>query len=267
MSKVGTVAGVPPDHKVNLMGDKSDITEVKEQVLYRQAMEKHFAAAFDGEVLTGKVNEKLIEHGFTPDKTLFGNSTCPDEVNRFVTTFGAYWGGNFPLGGLAGIPFTGKTGFSAFSEHMPDDGNLFVLYASHVGINKKGEIGKILRRNMSHETTCCGSAIGAYNSLIKGMVPKTKKDYQQEYVARVVGARLEEIKKSENHLVGLTHLLYEAIHNEIEAIIPDSFSHNIALLGGIQINTPIGEPGCFLVKNFEIKRPSEGYRVDLTDIS
>jgi hypothetical protein len=157
MSTVGTVAGVPPDyHKVNLMGDKSDITEVKEQVLYRQAMEKYFAAAFDGEVLTEKVNEKLIEHGFTkvnekliehgftPDKTLFGNSTCPDEVNRFVTTFGAYWGGNFPLGGLAGIPFTGKTGFSAFSEHMPDDGNLFVLYASHVGINKKGEIGKCI---------------------------------------------------------------------------------------------------------------------------
>jgi hypothetical protein len=234
-------------------------------MLYQQAIEKHFTVAFNGEVLTKKVNEKLNENGFTPDNTLFGNSTCPDEINRFVTNFRAYWGENFPLGGLAGIPFTGKTGFSAYSHHMPDDGNLFVLYASHVGINKTGEIGQILRRNMSHETTCCGSAIGAYNSLINGIVLNPANDYQQEYVIEAVRARLNEIKNNENHLVKLSHVLYEAIHGEIKVLIPNSFSHNIALLGGIQINTPIGEPDYFLVRNFEILRPSEGYRLNLTD--
>jgi hypothetical protein len=43
---------------------------------------------------------------------------------------------------LAGIPFTGKTGFTAFSHHIPDNGNLFVLFAPHVGISKSGRIGK-----------------------------------------------------------------------------------------------------------------------------
>jgi hypothetical protein len=260
MPTIGTVAKLLADYyKVNVMGDKSKVTKVKGQILYKQAIEKHFTVALKGEVLTEKVNEKLNEYGFTPDNTLLGNSTCPDEINRFVTNFGAYWGENFPLGGLAGIPFTGKTGFSAYSHHMPDDGNLFLLYASHVGINKKGEIGQILRRNMSHETTCCGSAIGAYNSLINGTVPDPSNDYQQEYVIEAVRSKLTEIKNNENPLVRLSHVLYEAVHGEIKSIIPDSFSHNIALLGGIQINTPIGEPDYFLVN-------SEGYRLNLTDM-
>ncbi len=238
---------------------------VKEQIRYEQAIENHFGAALNGEVLTEKVSEKLVENGFTPENTLFGNSTCPDEINRFATYFRDYWGENFPLGGLAGIPFTGRTGFSAYSRHMPDGGNLFLLYASHVGINKAGEIGQVLRRSMSQETLCCGSAVGAYNSLLNGTVPDPSNDYQQGYVIAAVRAALSEIKDNENPLAKLPHVLYEAIHGEIKSIIPDSFPHNIALLGGIQINTPIGEPGYFLVKNFELVRPSEAYRLNLMD--
>ncbi len=84
-------------------------------------------------MLTKRVNEILIGHGFTPESTLFGNSTCPDEMNRHITNFEEYWGENFYLGGLSGIPFTGKTGFRAYSHHMPDDGDLFLMYASHIG--------------------------------------------------------------------------------------------------------------------------------------
>jgi len=29
------------------------------------------------------------------------------------------WGHHFSLGGLAGIPMTGKTGWNAFSHHCP----------------------------------------------------------------------------------------------------------------------------------------------------
>jgi hypothetical protein len=238
----------------------------KEQTLYRQAIEKHFAAAFNGEVLTSKVNERLHENGFTPDNTLFANSTCPDEINLSAANFGAYWGENFSLGGLAGIPFTGKTGFSAYSLHVPDGGNLFVLYASHVGINESGEIGQILRKNMSHETACCGSAIGAYNSLINGGALNPSNDYQQGYVIETIMSRLDEIKNNVNPLAKLPHVLYEAIRGEIKSIIPSSFSRKIALLGGIQINTPIGETDYFLVKNFEILGPSEAYGLDLTDV-
>jgi hypothetical protein len=49
------------------------------------------------------------------------------------------------MGGLAGFPFTGKTGFDAFSSHCPNDGNIVVMFTSHVAIDSNGTIGKIKR--------------------------------------------------------------------------------------------------------------------------
>lgn len=51
-----------------------------------------------------------------------------------------------PFGGLAGVPFAGKTGFNAFASHVPDDGNLLVLYAPHVGMDKMGNLGSVERK-------------------------------------------------------------------------------------------------------------------------
>ena len=51
----------------------------------------------------------------------------------------------FPLGGLAGIPFVGKTGWNAFTSHVPTDGNIVVLFAPHVGIDKNGNVGELNR--------------------------------------------------------------------------------------------------------------------------
>jgi hypothetical protein len=31
------------------------------------------------------------------------------------------------MGGLAGIPFTGRTGFTAFSHHIPDGTSIFLV--------------------------------------------------------------------------------------------------------------------------------------------
>ncbi len=47
------------------------------------------------------------------------------------------------MGGLGGLPFVGKTGFKAYSHHVPHDGNLFIVFAPHVGIADDGLIGKI----------------------------------------------------------------------------------------------------------------------------
>ena len=51
------------------------------------------------------------------------------------------FGPEFNLGGLAGLPFTGKTGFGAFAAHVPKDGHIFIVYAPHVGISRDGAIG------------------------------------------------------------------------------------------------------------------------------
>lgn len=51
-----------------------------------------------------------------------------------------------PIGGLGGIPFAGKTGFQAFASHVPDGGNLLILFGPHVGIDKLGKLGFVERR-------------------------------------------------------------------------------------------------------------------------
>ena len=90
----------------------------------------------------------------------------------------------FHMGGLGGIPFTGKTGFAAFSHHVPDGkspqamymvvsscishlwfpsgGNLFILFAPHIGVSDTGELGKYSRRGqIDRDGTACGAACGA----------------------------------------------------------------------------------------------------------
>ena len=57
--------------------------------------------------------------GFDSCCTLFGNSICSDEINNTPQGLSAlmaeYFGAVFPMGGIGGMPFAGKTGFKAFS--------------------------------------------------------------------------------------------------------------------------------------------------------
>jgi len=95
-------------------------------------------------------------------------SICPDEINNqkggLSNLMAECWGEFFPLGGISGAPFVGKTGFKAFSHHVPDHGNIILLYGPHVAISAEGEVGKYLREGQEQESTACGAVIGAYNA-------------------------------------------------------------------------------------------------------
>ena len=66
-----------------------------------------------GKEAEAKVANILLARGFTDDNTLFTDSSCPDELNHddpgndITSVFMKRWGEIFPLGGLAGLPFTG----------------------------------------------------------------------------------------------------------------------------------------------------------------
>jgi len=114
--------------------------------------------------------DALKNLGFNVENTIYAESSCPDELNHdsdddISNLMANRWGEAFPLGGLAGIPFTGKTGWGAFSHHVPDNGNTFALYAPHVGITSDGSVGHVHRPAMAKTTTACGAAVGAYNVL------------------------------------------------------------------------------------------------------
>jgi hypothetical protein len=94
---------------------------------------------------------------------------CPDEINHEKNDITAmihrYFEKFFSLGGLAGIPFAGKTGFAAFAHHVPDGGNIFVLYAPHCAISDKGGCGFYSREGQKEESTACGAGIGGFNAI------------------------------------------------------------------------------------------------------
>jgi hypothetical protein len=86
--------------------------------------EQFFPGAKTSKYILYDVERVMKQYGFTPENTLFAQSVCPDEINHAVgditNLFAEYFGEVFHLGGLGGVPFTGKTGFSAFSNHVPD---------------------------------------------------------------------------------------------------------------------------------------------------
>ena len=111
----------------------------------------HFPGSQSGIACEIKIFEELSIYGFKDDNTLFADCSCPDEINHddseddLTLLFFRRWGEIFPLSGLAGIPFVGKSGWTAFTTHVPEDGNIVALFAPHVGIDKDGNVGELQR--------------------------------------------------------------------------------------------------------------------------
>jgi hypothetical protein len=103
-----------------------------------------FTGAIDNGSLVNTVVSIIEKQGYTSSNTLLATSLCCDELSRVLEDdFGKIYGGTFNLGGLAGFPFAGTTGFGAMSHHIPDDGNCLVVYGPHVGITKDGIVGTL----------------------------------------------------------------------------------------------------------------------------
>ena len=94
---------------------------------------------------------------------------CPDEINHYPNSLNnrlnRVAGKCFYMGGLAGIPFIGKVGYTAFTNHVPEQGNLVILFCPHVGITPDGDFGKFCRHGQQQADTSCGAAVAAYRWL------------------------------------------------------------------------------------------------------
>src|SRR5690349_15501479 len=79
------------------------------------------AHSFAASIL-GYVSKK---YGIIPGQTLLGVSTCVDDI-IYTKNFHVHREikGPFHLGGLAGLPFTGVSGLSAFAHHIPENGTM-----------------------------------------------------------------------------------------------------------------------------------------------
>jgi len=230
-------------------------------------LHKNFPGALPGPAVHHRITDILTgKYGFTQVNTLLGASICPDEINNEVGGLADlmknHWGGIFPLGGISGAPFVGETGFGAFSHHVPDDGDIILLFGPHVAISLEGEVGKYLRHGQHHNSTACGAVIGAYNACSKGPVGDLggfkETDMQMEWIKAQIEPHVDRIAAQTNPMGALAYQAYEMVRAKMEKVVNLDFGNGrLVLIGGIQINMP----GCFrdhfLPLMFEVRQKSK----------
>ena len=237
----------------------------------------YFPGAIGSSTTLKRVAPVIKELGCCNYNTLFAQSVCPDEINHekgdITNLFIDHLGEVFHLGGLAGIPFTGKTGFGAFSHHVPENGHCFVLMAPHIGISKSLELGHYSRLGQLDSGSACGAAIGAYNLCcakkpIPDMSSPSEDDYQMCYIINQISKCVDEIQSKETENERQAELAtqnWKIAKKMLDKVVSTNFgsdSSKLFVLTGIQINMPQGFEDFFQPLTFE-QHTKDGKVVDL----
>jgi hypothetical protein len=244
-------------------------------------IDEHVKAAFPRAItnsdLVSRVSTALKPHGYG-ESTLLATALCCDEVSRQLEKdFAPVYGMNFSMGGLAGFAWGGVTSFGAMAAHIPDGGSCIVLYGPHVGVSSAGDVGTTERRGREKGGACCGSAVAAkghVTSVFRGEAQAAKEasmdpiDQQQAYVNLLLQPYAEQLEKSPEPMVELPLSLYDAQKKLIERIVAAGCGNvagegKIAMVGGIQINTPPDESDYFLPLDFVVKDNKNNLVADL----
>jgi hypothetical protein len=228
-----------------------------------------FAKAVPNAELVQKVSSALSEYGFGKS-SLLCTSLCSDEVSRpLEKDFQAVYGEHFNIGGLAGFAFGGLTGFGYMAAHIPDEGSCLIVFGPHVGVDSQGRVGTVDLRGREKGGPCCGSGVAAamYVHTVKKGLPKTELptdalDAQQVYVGNLLLKHADRLDIAEDPMVELPFALYAAQDELMQKIVAKGCGAvakggKIALMGGVQINTPDGMSDYFLPLRFDI-RGSDG---------
>lgn len=229
------------------------------------SMQRYFPGALPGQAVHERTLRIVERYGFTDENTILGTSVCPDEINNESSDLPVLmqnlWGEVFPMGGISGAPFAGKTGFGAFSSHVAENGNIIVVFGPHVAISETGEVGMCLRKGQHNESTACGAVIGAYRACMNGDVgvgAEGAYDMQMDWIKRQIAPHVKSIQRSENPMAALAHQSYAMVREKIFDVVNNDFgSGYLCLVGGIQINLPYPMEDHFLPCTFEMRRADE----------
>lgn len=223
-----------------------------------------FPGALSNAELVSKVTQTLEANGYDKDKTLVATSLCCDEVNRpLESDFTDVFTQNFNMGGLAGFPFGGAVSFGAMAAHIPDGGSTLVVYGPHVGVDSTGKAGTVERRGRVNGGSCCGSAVAAsgyvssvFNGEEPATLPEAVEDAQQYFVGKMLLPYAEQLENAEDKMVELPYALYGAQSELMTKIVEGGASGvadgTVAVLGGIQINTPEGFTDYYMPLSFDL---------------
>ena len=230
----------------------------------KEKIKNNFPNARDNKIFFNELLMKLeSEEKINIKKSILGLSICPDEINiSDISLLNKFKHSYFFLGGLAGYPFTGITGFNAFASHVPKDGNLIIVYGPHVGITQKGEVGSILRYGQEDTTSCCGALIATlnhFNREVSGKEELSENNYQADYLITKLKEGKKNIIESICPEIEITRQSYMLIHDQIQYLVkhidPSIPIQKIILIGGIIINNDLGFTDYFDLIDYRIIRP------------
>lgn len=219
-----------------------------------QAVKGYFPTAVSRQQLFDRANLALTKKGLTSNNTLFAECLCRDEINKSaIRQMGRRWGESFNLSGLAGFPISGVTGFSAYANHVPDNGYLFVLFGPHVGVDSEGKIGSIKREGMAGASSSCGSLLHYMSKVTQSSdyFPKFESyDAGQYLVESSLHGEQQKFLKANDPITAITELAFEKIEqNLLDVIARVSPANDIYLLGGILVNSPAEQEDHFVLKS------------------
>ena len=175
-----------------------------------------------------------------------------------ATLMAEHWGKCFPMGGIGGAPFVGQTGFGAFSAHVPEDGNIVILFGPHIAISDAGELGQYLREGQTKHSTACGAVLGVYAQCKQSAAAGAARelgnlDMQMDWLRQQVAQSLERIDSADEPLNELIYAVFEKIQTKMAKIVNTNFGiGRLVLIGGIQINMPAPYIDHFMPLQFDV---------------
>lgn len=210
---------------------------------------KYFPKAEPWSEITEKYLSRIVSgYGMSKEKILYASCICPDELNYRVTNFNGHFKQGFYLGGLAGIPYTGKTGMAAYASHIPADGASFIYFGPHVGISGDGSIGHVLREHQCEQTFSCGSLISVLDRMRRDHVfdwsVNNFEDLQARVIEKLLHNHKDRIFKAETDVMEALRILFNVSECLLRQFITENrnafATPHIFLLGGVVINTDRG---------------------------
>ena len=226
------------EHKSAVRGREPLPAEIKKSI------EKNFPGAKPYSAAIDSLLRVLSPHGIRPNEILWGQSTCVDDItNTKNKMIHPEIKGPFSMGGLAGIPFTGVTGVTAFSHHVPEHGTALIFVAPHIGITAGGNLGQIVRHGQHHASSCCGALVGALEKLKAGELKTAKPsedDYQENTIEQLALLHKDEILNAKEPLVSLTKCVLDESEARVTRYVKQAKERHFkfaVVVVGVIINT------------------------------